>query len=108
MSIAHCSRDNGIDWLADGPIGPYVDAFKQQPTKHRYAATTTHRYVKADLTMKEKALGLLEAPDTKMRRYSAPDSLMRFRQKLKLCGDFPGPDGSLPKRPAPAPCDTCA
>lgn len=44
--------------------------------------TTTHRYVEADLAMKEKALGRLEAPDTKIRRYQAPDSLMRFLRTL--------------------------
>ena len=46
------------------------------------SATTTHRYVEADLAMKEKALARLESPDTKMRRYRAPDSLMRFLQSL--------------------------
>ena len=46
------------------------------------STTTTHRYVEADLAMKEQALGRLEAPDTKMRRYQAPDSLMRFLQTL--------------------------
>lgn len=44
--------------------------------------TTTHRYVEADLAMKEKALGRLEAPDTIIRRYQAPDSLIRFLQTL--------------------------
>ena len=44
--------------------------------------TTTHRYVEADLAMKEKALARLEAPDTRMRRFRAPDSLMRFLQTL--------------------------
>jgi integrase len=46
------------------------------------STTTTHRYVEADLAMKEKALARLEAPDTKIRRYKAPDSLMRFLQTL--------------------------
>ena len=44
--------------------------------------TTTHRYVEADLAMKEKALARLEPPNTKMRRCQAPDSLMRFLQML--------------------------
>ena len=44
--------------------------------------TTTHRYVEADLAMKERALARLEEPNTKMRRYKAPDSLMRFLQTL--------------------------
>lgn len=46
------------------------------------STTTTHRYVEADLTMKEKALARLEAPDTTIRRFKAPDLLMRFLQAL--------------------------
>jgi site-specific recombinase XerD len=46
------------------------------------STTTTHRYVEADLAMKEKALARLQEPDTKMSRYRAPDSLMRFLQTL--------------------------
>ena len=46
------------------------------------SATTTHRYVEADLAMKEKALARLVAPDTRIRRYQAPDSLMRFLKTL--------------------------
>jgi len=46
------------------------------------STTTTHRYVEADLAMKEKALARLQAPDTKLRQYRAPDSLMRFLQTL--------------------------
>mgnify|MGYP001163347169 FL=1 len=44
--------------------------------------TTTHRYVEADLAMKETALARLDAPDTTLRRFKAPDSLMRFLQTL--------------------------
>ena len=43
---------------------------------------TTHRYVEADLAMKEKAHARLEAPDTKLRRFRTPDALMRFLQML--------------------------
>jgi len=43
---------------------------------------TTHRYVEANLAMKEKALARLEPPDTKLRRFRAPDALMRFLQAL--------------------------
>jgi site-specific recombinase XerD len=46
------------------------------------SATTTHRYVEADLAMKQKALARLEAPHTIMRQFRAPDSLMRFLQTL--------------------------
>ncbi len=44
--------------------------------------TTTHRYVEADLAMKEKALARLVPPDTSMPKFRAPDSLMRFLQTL--------------------------
>lgn len=46
------------------------------------STTTTHRYVEADLAMKEKALARLEAPEIKMHRFRPPDSLMRFLQTL--------------------------
>ena len=46
------------------------------------STNTTHRYVEADIAMKEKALARLEAPDTRMRRFLVPDSLMRFLQTL--------------------------
>jgi site-specific recombinase XerD len=46
------------------------------------STTTTHRYVEADLAMKQRALARLEAPDTKMRRFRPPDPLMRFLQTL--------------------------
>ena len=42
------------------------------------STTTTHRYVEADLAMKDKALARLQQPDTKMRRYRPPDHLMQF------------------------------
>lgn len=45
-------------------------------------ATTTHRYVEADLTIKQKALSRLDAPDTRIGRYRMPDGLMRFLQAL--------------------------
>ena len=40
------------------------------------STNTTDRYVEADLTMKEKALARLEAPDSQLRRFHVPDSLM--------------------------------
>jgi site-specific recombinase XerD len=46
------------------------------------SANTTHRYVEADLAMKQKALARLEAPDTKLRRFHASDALLRFLQTL--------------------------
>jgi site-specific recombinase XerD len=46
------------------------------------STTTTHRYVEANLAMKDKALARLQQPDTKMRRYRPPDALMQFLQAL--------------------------
>ena len=43
---------------------------------------TTHRYVEANLAMKEKALARLEPPSTKIGRFRAPDALMRSLQTL--------------------------
>ena len=43
---------------------------------------TTHRYVEADLAMKQKALARLEPPATKLRPFRASDALMRFLQTL--------------------------
>ncbi len=46
------------------------------------STSTTHRYVEADLAMKEKALARLQPPDTKMSRYRPTDGLMQFLQAL--------------------------
>lgn len=43
---------------------------------------TTHRYVEADLAMKEKALASIEEPATRLRRYRPPDALLTFLQQL--------------------------
>jgi integrase/recombinase XerD len=43
---------------------------------------TTHMYLEADLTMKERALNRLQPPETKSPRYKPPDQLMQFLQAL--------------------------
>ncbi|MFN0305523.1 MAG: tyrosine-type recombinase/integrase [Burkholderiales bacterium] len=43
---------------------------------------TTHHYVEADLTMKERALAKLNEPAAKLQRYRAPDSLVAFLKTL--------------------------
>ena len=44
---------------------------------------TTHKYIEADLVMKEKALGTLSPPEDKgRRRFKADDSLLAFLAKL--------------------------
>jgi integrase/recombinase XerD len=44
--------------------------------------TTTHRYVEADLAMKEKALQSLRAPSQATLRYKAKDEVLQFLQSL--------------------------
>ncbi len=46
------------------------------------STSTTHRYVEADLTMKDRALARLQDPGTKIDRYRPPDALMQFLQDL--------------------------
>ena len=46
------------------------------------SVNTTHRYVEADLAMKEKALAKLDEPNTKMHRYRPTDQLMAFLRQL--------------------------
>ena len=46
------------------------------------STTTTHRYVEANLEMKQRALAGLQEPDTKLSRYQPPDDLMKFLQAL--------------------------
>jgi site-specific recombinase XerD len=43
---------------------------------------TTHMYVEADLTMKEKALKKLQDPSLKSVRYQASDSILSFLESL--------------------------
>ncbi len=43
---------------------------------------TTHFYVEADMSMKEKALGRLHAPRVAMKRFRPPDQLLQFLQSL--------------------------
>lgn len=43
---------------------------------------TTHHYVEADLTMKNRALAKLHEPDVRIQRYRAPDSLIDFLKTL--------------------------
>ena len=44
--------------------------------------TTTHRYVEADLAMKEQALARLDEPDTAIHHYRPPDALRAFLEAL--------------------------
>ena len=46
------------------------------------SANTTHRYVEADLAMKEEALARLDEPKTKIRRYRPGDELLEFLRQL--------------------------
>lgn len=44
--------------------------------------TTTHMYVEADLSMKERALDRLQPPGASGQRYRPMDQLMQFLQTL--------------------------
>jgi integrase/recombinase XerD len=44
--------------------------------------TTTHMYIEADLSMKERALSRLQPAGTTNTRYRPPDHLMQFLQDL--------------------------
>jgi len=46
------------------------------------STTTTHRYVEANLAMKEQALARLQEPETEMHYYQPPDELLQFLQSL--------------------------
>ena len=43
---------------------------------------TTHMYIEADLSMKERALGKLQPTVANLVRYRASDQLMQFLQSL--------------------------
>jgi integrase/recombinase XerD len=43
---------------------------------------TTHRYVEADLAMKEQALKTLQGPGARRLRYSASDGVLAFLDGL--------------------------
>lgn len=45
MSIVHRSRFTNVNRLTDGPIEPYVDAFKQHLADGRYASSTVASYL---------------------------------------------------------------
>jgi integrase/recombinase XerC len=45
MDDVHRSRLTDSDWLSDGPIGPFVNAFKQHLIERRYAANTIASYL---------------------------------------------------------------
>lgn len=54
----------------------------QKTNSSRRPQNTTHRYVEANLEMKEKALARLEAPDIKLQRLKADDDLLKFLRSL--------------------------
>lgn len=45
-------------------------------------ATTTHIYLHADMSIKERALALVPAPNTRPGRYRPPDDLIDFLERL--------------------------
>ena len=49
--------------------------------------TTTHMYVEADLAMKDRALARLQAPDSKVHRYRAPDRIAAVLKNAVIMQD---------------------
>jgi site-specific recombinase XerD len=45
MGMVHHCHHSSIDWLAEGPIEPYVDTFKQYLVNRGYAAQTVAAYL---------------------------------------------------------------
>jgi site-specific recombinase XerD len=96
LDIAVARASNGHSSLAERSISPHT--IRHTTAMHllqsgvafsvialwlgHESTTTTHRYVEADLAMKDKALARLQQPDTKMRRYRPRDALMQFLQAL--------------------------
>jgi len=46
------------------------------------STATTHRYIEADLAMKERALATLQEPHTRSVRYRASDGILAFLERL--------------------------
>src|ERR1017187_9634283 len=46
------------------------------------STATTHMYVEADLTMKERALNSVQPPHTKQTRYQPTDRVLHFLETL--------------------------
>jgi hypothetical protein len=53
---------------------------------------TTHRYVEADLQMKDRALQALQAPSRKAFRYKPKDDLLRFLQAYSYVSSMAMPE----------------
>ena len=59
------------------PDQDLIDELRASPLAFE-SMTTTHRYVEADLTMKQAALARLQEPAMESAPYRPPDELMRF------------------------------
>ena len=46
------------------------------------STVTTHRYVEADLAMKERALATIAPSETKHKRYRPSDAVLKFLENL--------------------------
>ena len=96
LALAVAAAANVLPKLADRSISPHT--IRHTTAMHllqsgvditvialwlgHESTTTTHMYLEADLSMKERALGRLQPPETKATRYRPPDQLMRFLQSL--------------------------
>ena len=78
-------RENDLSALStslDGHAPSAVGRGHQLDWLGHESPTTTHQYVEADLTIKEKALARLQDPNVAPRRFRADDDLLKFLKTL--------------------------
>ena len=73
----HCRHSTAMHMLQSGVHFNNIALYLGHET-----VATTHRYVQADLAMKEQALARLEEPPTAVPRYRPPDELRQFLEDL--------------------------
>lgn len=74
----HTLRHSTAMHLLQGGVDITVIALRLE----HESPVTAHGYIKADLTMKERALAAINPPQIKQARYRPPDSLLKFLEAL--------------------------
>jgi len=88
MGTTARSRRTDIDWLADGPIGPYVSSFKQFLIDHQYAAVTSANYL-ADLTHFTRWVGGRRLPLRRIDEATVVEFLDQHLPNCRCTGSVP-------------------
>ena len=74
----HSFRHSTATHMLQAGVAPEVIALR---LGHE-SPTTTHQYIEADISMKEKALSQIQSPSTKGTRFRPKDDLLRFLEGL--------------------------